>query len=198
MCLSIKPICICAAIAWLLVCVVGSMGADEKPPADVKAVGGLSIRLQLPAAEKGKKLPPQCEVVLENVGDSDLNVNLGYSLANGKSHHPTALRLLALSKGNKTRTLIYSIRVAGRVDPFIVPLPAGSTYTLRIAFDKFTDSETGAPIDLTAKDYRITAELVGEAVAKEEGSDFQRELALMPFWQGKAVSNEVQLPFAKK
>jgi hypothetical protein len=194
--LSNKPIRVWAAVAWLLVMALSSMGADNEAPADAKAVDGLRIRLQLPATEKGKKLPPQCEVVLENVGESDLNVNLGSSLANGKSHHPTALRLLALSKGNKTRTLIYSIRVAGRLDPYLVPLPAGSSYTLRIAFDKFSDSETGEPIDLTRKDYRIAAEFVGEAVSKIN-PDVQG-LALMPYWQGKIRSNNVQLPFAKK
>jgi len=196
--ITTNSIAVFAAIVWLLVCAPGAMRADEKAPADANAVGGLSIRLELPAAEKSKKLPHHCEVVFENVGDSDLNVNLGCSLANGKSHHPTALRLLALSKGNKTRTLIYSIRVAGRLDPFVVPLPVGSTYTLRIAFDKFTDSETGKPVDLTAKDYRIVAELVGEAVTKQEANLDMQGLALMPFWQGNSRSNEVQLPVAKK
>lgn len=190
-----KLIRICVAVAWLLIFALGCVEADEQAPTYGKAVGGLRIRLQLPAAEKGKKLPPQCEVVLENVGESDLNLNLGYSLANGKSHHPTALRLLALSKEDKARTLIYSIRVAGRVDPFVVPLPAGSTYTLRIAFDKFSDSGTGEPADLTAKDYRIAAEFVGEAVSKTN-PDVKR-LTLMQYWQGKARSNDVQLPFVR-
>ncbi len=194
MLLLTKSISTCAALACML---VGSLCADEHARFDVKDVDGLRIRLQLPAAESARKFPPRCELVLENVGASDLNVNLGLSLANGKFHHPTAIRLLALSKGKTTQTLIYSIRVAGRVDPFIVPLPVGSTYALRIAFDKFADVETGEPLDLTAKDYRITAELVGEPVAKEQGSNFQRELALMRFWQGNASSNEVQFQYTK-
>ncbi len=190
--LSIKPICLCAVVA----CVLGSVGADEKAPADGAAVGGLRIRLQLPAAEKGKALPPQCEVTLENVGDSDLNVRLGFSLANGKSHHPDALRLFARSKGDKTRTLHYAAisGVAGRVDPFVGPLPAGSSYTLRCVFNHYADSETGGRIDLTAKDYRITAELRGKAVT-ETNADVQG-LALIPCWQGKARSNEILLPFS--
>jgi hypothetical protein len=182
----------------LLVCAFSARGADDQAPAVGKAVGGLRIRLQLPAAEKGEKLPPQCEVTLENVGDSDLNVKLGFSLANGKTHHPAAVRLLALSKENKTRTLIYAAipGVAGRVDPFVVPLPAGSSYTLRCAFDKYADSETGERIDLTAKDYRIAAELLGEAVTETNVN--LKGLALMPYWQGKARSHEVQFPVAKK
>ncbi len=198
MSLCTKPIVNCAVVAWSLAGALGSMMAGEKAPAEGKAVGGLRIRLHLPAAEEGKKLPPQCEVTLENVGDSDLNVQLGYSLANGKSHHPAALRLLALSKGKKTRTLIYAALpgVAGRMDPFVVPLPAGSSYTLRCAFGKYADSETGRRIDLTANDYRIVAELLGEAVTKTN-LDVQG-LTLMPYWQGKVRSNEVELPFAKK
>jgi hypothetical protein len=193
--LPTKTISICVAVAWLLVSSPSS-GADDEAPADGKAVGGLRIRLQLPAAGKGEKLPPQCEVTLENVGDSDLNVKLGFSLANGKSHHPDALRLLVRSKGNKTRTLIYAAipGVAGRVDPFVLPLPAGSSYTLRCAFDKYADSETGDRLDLTAKDYRIVAELLGEAIT-ETNLDVQG-LALIPCWQGKARSNEVRLPLA--
>jgi hypothetical protein len=193
---------ICAAVACSLVCASNPRGADEEGPAGGKAVGGLRIRLHPPAAQRVQKLPPWCEVVLENVGDGDLNVKLGYSLANGKSHHPAALRLLALRTGKKTRTLLYMkgrlAGVAGRLDPLVVPLPAGSRYTLRCAFDQFADAETGGPIDLPAEGYRIAAELVGQAVTKQEVNPDRQGLALMPFWEGKARSNEVQLPFADK
>jgi hypothetical protein len=196
--LPTKSINICAAITWLIVCTFGSTGAAEEAKAQGKAVDGLRIRLQLHPAEKDKKLSPQCEVTLENVGESDLNVKLGFSLANGKSHHPDALRLLARSKGKATRSLTYAAipGVAGRLDPFVVPLPAGSSYTLRIAFDKYADSETGDRLDLTVTDYGIAAELVGEAVT-ETNPDVQG-LALIPCWQGKARSNEIQLRAAKK
>ena len=194
-----NPIRFCVALAWLLVCSLGSLWADEEAPGDGKAVGGLCIRLQLPAAAKEKKPAQQCEVILDNVGKGDLNVKLGFSLANGKSHHPAALRLLAISKGNKTRTLNYRmVGVAGRVDPLVVPLPAGSSYTLRFDFDQFADSETGEPLDLTAEDYRLAAELVGEAVTKEQTNRDIEGLALMPFWQGTIRSSEVRCPLPKK
>jgi hypothetical protein len=177
--------------------------ADEKGEKEREAqangnvVGGLRVRLQIPAVEKDKLVPTYCLVVLENVGDTDLNVKLGYSLANWKSHHPAAIRLLALSKGNKTRTLSYmQVGVAGRLDPLVVPLPAGSTYTLRCQLAKFADSESGEPTDLTAKDYRIAAELVGQPVTKVN-QDLQG-FALVAYWQGTARSNEVQLILAKK
>lgn len=188
---SIRAFC---ALACLLFCASALSRADDGDErSEAKAVEGLRIRLQLPEAEKDKKTPLVCEVVLENVGDKDLNVNLGSSLANGRSHHPTALRLHALSEGAKARTLVYSMRVAGRLDPFVVPLPAGSSYTLRIPFAKFTDSETGESIDLTAKEYRIVAQLVGEPVTNPN-RDAQAQ-ALMPYWQGKASSHELPIPF---
>jgi RNA polymerase sigma factor (sigma-70 family) len=179
--------------------VVGEKGDKAREaPTGVKAVGGLRILLRLPPVEKGKTLPPHFEVVLENVGENDLNVQLGYSLANGRSHHPAALRLQARSKGDKTRTLKYAqSAVAGRLDPLVVPLLAGSSYTLRCRFDRFADSETGEPLDLTARDYRIAAELVGEPVTRANPD--LKGLVLMPFWQGKVRSNEVvPLPFAGK
>jgi RNA polymerase sigma factor (sigma-70 family) len=164
---------------------------DEEAVADGKVVGGLRIQLQLHGPKKGDKLPSHCVVVMENVGDSDLNVQLGYSLANGKSYHPAALRLLVSLEGNKTRTLTYSeVRVAGRLDPFVVPLPAGSSYSLRCPLDKFVDSKTGDGIDLTAKEYRIAAELVGQPVSK--ASPDLQGFTLMPYWQGTARSNEVK------
>jgi hypothetical protein len=194
--LYIKVISSCAAVTWLLVLALGSATADEANRVDGKAVGGLRLRLELSAAEKGKKLQPHCNLILENVGDSDLNVKLGFSLANWEFHHPDAVRLFVRSKGNKTRTLIYSINVAGGLDPFVVSLPAGSSYTLRCAFDKYADSETGERIDLLGEDYWITAELLGEAITRTN-QDVQG-LALMPCWQGKVRSNDVQLPFANK
>ncbi len=194
---STKAISGCVAVVCLLVLALGPVKANEETPVEGKAVGGLRLRLEFPPAESGKKLQSQCNLVLENVGDSDLNVLLGISLANGKSYHPVAIRLFARSKGNKTRTLIYpQPRVAGRIDPFVLPLLAGSSYVLPCEFDKYADAETGAPIDLTSKDYQITAELHGEAVTKTN-QDMQG-LALTPYWQGKVRSNEVQLPFAKK
>jgi RNA polymerase sigma factor (sigma-70 family) len=178
-------------------------GPPDKPPpgnekrheaaegtAAAKAVAGLRIRLQLDRP-KGDKVPSYCMLVLENVADTDLNVQMGYSLANGKTHHPAALRLLVSSNGDKMRTLTYSNGgVAGRLDPFVVPLPIGSCYTLRCSLDHFVDLESGERVDLAAKNYRITAELIGQRVTKVN-SDFQG-FTLMPFWQGTVRSNEVK------
>jgi hypothetical protein len=86
------------------------------------AVDGLRIKLQLTTGPKeGGKSPSHWVVVMENVGDTDLNLNLGFSLSNGKSHHPVALSLLAIEGNNIVRLTYTEPRVAGRLDPFVVP-----------------------------------------------------------------------------
>lgn len=152
-----------------------------------EAVGGLRIQLQL-AGKEGGKSPSHCAVVMENVGDTDLNVNLGISLANGKSHHPVALRLMVIEREITTRLSYGQPRMAGRLDPFVIPLPIGSRYTLRCPLDKFVLTEGGERFDFTAKDFRVEAELAGRPVT-ETNSDMQG-LTLMQFWQGAVQSNQ--------
>jgi hypothetical protein len=187
----------CSAVVCIFALALGSTMGDEKTPVEGAAFKGLRLGLNFIVTESGGKRQRHCNLVLQNVGDTDLNVWLGFSLANGKSHHPSAVRLFARSKGHKTQTLIYpSLVVSERVDPFVLPLLAGSSYTMPCPFYAYVDSEAGERIDLTSKDYWISSELTGEAITKTN-QDLQG-LALMTFWEGKVRSNEVQLPFSKK
>lgn len=187
---SPKMVGSCVAVAAFFAWAAFFAGAEARARTDGAEMGGLRIRLLLLPVEKDKTLRSRCALLLENVGAIDLNVNLGQSLANGRSLHPTAVHLLASSAGLEAQTLIYSLRVAGRVDPFVVPLPVGSTYTLQLPLDKFSDSRTGVPFDHTAREYKIRAELVGEAVGRT--NEDVRGLALISYWQGKLHSNEVK------
>jgi hypothetical protein len=192
----IKAICGCALGIWLLLLTTGFAMAHENT-AGGKPVSGLRLVLDFSATKTGEKWQQHCNLVLQNVGGSDLNLCLGSSLANGKTYYPVAVRLIAVSgNGDETRTLEYpSPPVAGRVDPFVVPLIAGSSYTLPCPIDKYVDSETGDHIDLTVKDYWISADLTGEAIT-ETNQDL-KGLTLMKFWEGKARSNKVWSPYIK-
>jgi uncharacterized protein (TIGR03067 family) len=161
------------------------------PRAAGEAVNGLRLRLRL-SGDAGQQ-PTHCVVTLENAADADLNVLLGHSLANGKSHHPVGLRLVVRQEGGRDRTLAYTPNVAGvagRLDPLVVPLPAGGTYGLRCRLDRFVDPRTGEPVDLTSRTCRVAAELVGGTVT-ETAPDL-RGLTLMSYWTGTARSNEVE------
>lgn len=83
------------------------------------------------AVSSGNLSPASAEfsVALENTGDSDFVVNLGSMLANGKVMLPTEIRFVLTDPAGRTQELEFATSpVAGRIDPFIVPLRKGSSY----------------------------------------------------------------------
>ena len=151
-----------------------------------KPVHELRMKLQFDgkASESSAK---HCLVVIENVGETSLNVNLGVMLGNGKSHHPTSLLLVVREGKDATRLSYGEPRVAGRLDPFVVSLPKGSSYILRCPLDDFVRADGGGRFDFTANNYEVEAELVGQPVT--ETSPDLSGLKLMHFWQGMVHSN---------
>ena len=130
---------------------------------------------------------------LENVGKDDLVINLGAMLANGKKQYPSALRLtLTDAKGAERHLRRTFAFVAGRVDPFVVPLPVGSRYTLRYDLADFMDEERpGEPF--APGPYGAAVEFIGKAVAREETNSDSAGLALMPYWTGTVRSAACKL-----
>jgi hypothetical protein len=136
--------------------------------------------------------------VLENVGQDGLVLNLGAMLNNGRKQYPSALRLTLIDAAKTVRSLRRTFTfVAGRVDPLIVPLPAGSRYTLRYDLADFIDDDpTRAGRPLAAGPYWVAVELVGKVVTRDQTNQDSTGLALMPCWTGTVRSGElnVELP----
>lgn len=146
--------------------------------------GKPSGNLRMGIARSG---PKRVSVVIENTGDADTVVNLGIMLANGKTQLPTAIRLLITDAAGKTVTHRWpEPRIAGRVDPFVVPLPAGARYTVALPLDKYI----GADKPLADGRYRIAAEFTGRGVLTDRDMG---GLALMKYWTGTVTSGEVRL-----
>jgi hypothetical protein len=105
---------------------------------------------------------PAFLVAIQNVGDTDVVVNLGHMLANGKVMFPEAIRLTLTDAQGKTRELHFSDKrypgVAGRVDDFTVALRSGSIYVLRASLDQYWSPATKESV-LTFSDgrHRIAA-----------------------------------------
>jgi hypothetical protein len=137
----------------------------------------------------------QLAVALENVGKSDIVLNLGVLLANGKKQLPTAVRLTLLDAANKKHILKGNLGgVAGRVDPFVVPLPAGCRYTLPYALgESAEDDQAQRSARLPPGRYRATAEFTGESVTRRGTNRDMTGLALMRYWTGTVSSGEVTL-----
>ena len=95
-------------------------------------MNGLRLGLRRGKAEGRGKV--RVMAVLENVSGGDLVLNLGMMLANGKNQLPTAVRLTLTGADGKTRTLERTVgSIAGRVDPFVVPLAVGCRYEVACA-----------------------------------------------------------------
>jgi hypothetical protein len=120
----------------------------------------------------------QFDVAIQNVGSTDTILNLGFMLANGKEQAPEAIQITISDSSRKERGLRWSSRagVAGRLDDFIVALPAGATYVVNLNLGR------AALEPLPAGHYRIAARFRGQG-AQNLNLD-TRGVALMNFWIG--------------
>lgn len=136
------------------------------------------------------------QVALRNIGDRDVTLNLGAMMANGKVQLPNNISLNFTDAQGKTRLFKFADKrypgVAGRLDDYIVPLRAGSTYTLQFTLDQFWCNET--------KEFAIQL-LPGKnyLTARFEGTDAKLVNLDMPaikftnFWLGRVESNTLSL-----
>jgi len=130
-------------------------------------------------------------VTLQNVGKKDLVLNLGMMLANGKYQYATAVKLIFTDHNGKSYEFHNNLGshpgIAGRVDPFVVPLGVGCTYVLRVDFDNFWFVPVG--ISLPKGQYRVAAIFEGKAV---DHTNLDMEgISLMPYWTGTIKSKEL-------
>ncbi len=135
---------------------------------------------------------------VKNTGEKDAVLNLGIMLANGARQYPSAITLtLRDAEGREHQFVLFEPAViAGRLDPFILPLPKGADMRLPIDLSKYllmTDRHIeDPPRPDTTKQYLVRAEFAGEGVTQAQANLDVKGLALMPFWLGKAVSNTVK------
>jgi hypothetical protein len=135
-------------------------------------------------------------LVLANIGDRDVTLNLGIMMANGKIQLPTTIALKFTDPQGKTRLFKSNDKrysgVAGRLDDYVVPLRAGSTYTLQLSLDQFWCRETKEfSIPLLSGDNYLTAQFEGTG-ANTVSLDMPG-IKLMNCWLGKVESNTLRL-----
>ena len=128
-------------------------------------------------------------VTLQNVGKKDLVLNLGMMLANGKEQYATAVKLIFADPNGKSYEFRNNIGrhpgIAGRVDPFLVPLARGCTYALRVDFDNYWFVPVG--ISLPKGKYHAAAIFEGKALDFKDTNLYTRDT----YWAGVIKSKEV-------
>jgi len=177
------------SFAVLVVIAVSGTGASrssQETPDCGRAVDGVQMCL----TASGSNL----HVTFSNVGNRDVTLNLGIMLANGRVQLPTKIAMKFTDAQGQTRIFkfVTPAFVAGRVDDWVLPLRAGSTYSLKLALDQFWCQETKEfSIPLLSGSNHLTAQFEGTG-AQAVNLDMPG-IKLMNFWLGKVESNTLTL-----
>ena len=154
---------------------------------------GLRIGIsQVKRPEQNDNDKPRFNIALQNIGKKDLVLNLGIMLANGREQYSTSVTLIFTDPNGKSFEFHNNIGrhpgIAGRMDPFIVPLAAGCTYILRADFDNYWSiSPVGLPVSLPKGRYRVSAVFNGKAATFKQTGVYTQDL----YWNGTIKSKEI-------
>jgi hypothetical protein len=156
------------------------------------------LQAALTVVPNGTSLPI-FEIELTNSGNHDLVLNLGMMLANGRQQFADAIHLSLRDAQNNTEILELKGLpiIAGRIDPFAVPLPKGARMILPINIaDYWIPKQNVFEIKLAPGRYFLSADYEGEA-PQFVNLDMQA-IILMPFWLGRVKSSEISFVVPEK
>lgn len=133
-------------------------------------------------------------VSFENVGENDFVLNLGSMLGNGKVQRPDAVHLILTDANGAAHELRFAGSgpggVAGRIDDYIVPLRAGSSYSIKLDLADFWSPETKEhQVKLTPGKQTLQVKLTGNGARHLNGDT--EGLQHLNFWKGQLLSNVV-------
>lgn len=152
------------------------------------------LQLSLTVLTTGKRDDPEFEIALRNMGEQDVSLNLGIMLANGNVQLPDKIHLSLMDGSGRNRELHFFDKrypgSAGRMDDYVVPLRAGSTYTLKLRLDQFwSPSPQEFRLKLKPGRYEISAQFQGDGAGTSNAD--MAGMKLMHFWEGNLQSNPV-------
>jgi hypothetical protein len=134
-------------------------------------------------------------VTLQNPGTADSAVVLGITLANGRVYLPTGIRVRVRRPADmrEHEPLYNNPTRGGRVDSWVVPLPAGSSFTFLVPVRHFI-----SPTTYTADFKRFVAGGEGldlRVVLDARPIEFgPADMRLLRVWVGPLASNQIHVP----
>ena len=152
-------------------------------------VSGLQMRINPDQVESVQGKIPKFRVGLRNAGETDLTLNLGMMLDNGRKQYPTAIFLNLTDAQGKSRRLdlIGPAGVGGRVDTFVLSLPVGATFSMPVDLDKyFAAASKEYDYKPTPGTYSLEAQFTGKGVPRD------MDLLLGHYWEGTVKSNQLR------
>jgi hypothetical protein len=137
---------------------------------------------------------PGFRISLVNSGNADLVLNIGMLVANGKKQYASAIEPLLTDAKGKTWKFPAGEpgSIGGRVDPFVLPLPAGARFTLPLNLDEDWAFRAVTADAKLAGTCTIKARYSGKGVTYGEENLDTKGISLMPYWVGTVESNEVR------
>jgi hypothetical protein len=160
-----------------------------------KPKNGLSMAVY-PVSPRDRGTPGiRFNVALRNTGKTDLDVNLGTSLDNGKTQYPDKI-VLILNDEERARTLAFREPkwAANGTSPLIVRIAAGGKYSFSVNLDDYWFPPSGK-FDTRLKPgyyYAIEARFTGEATAQPVGASDSNGGAPATFWAGSIKSKRLR------
>jgi hypothetical protein len=159
------------------------------------------LRLGLAASVDDAADRAAFDVSFRNAGTKDFVLNLGTMLANGRVMWPDAVRVNLTRPSGETCERRYHDRrfpmIAGRMDDFIVALPAGAVYTLRLTSDHLWCAD---PFEfettLEPGHYRVEAHFEGRG-AQTTNLDMTG-VPLLNFWKGAVRSGQTSFEVGRR
>ena len=162
-------------------------------------VKGLQLVLSI---EKGESETPHFRLEFLNVGQTDLILNLGSMLANGRKQYAYAV-ILKITDSQGVHRQFDLIGpggggVEGRIDPFVVPLPGGATFSIPLELNKYWPTASQEwEYKFKPGTYWIAAEFLGKGVSEREANLDAKYVSLFPYWEGTVQSNELRFKVGK-
>ncbi len=185
-----------APIVLLLLASAAPAVARQISPAWDEPVNGLRMSISRFQKEPGLSKDVRIRVELQNQGESDLIIKLGIMLANGKKQYASDIYLILTDPQGTTHRL--KVRgpdyFAGRVDPFVLLLPAGASFSIPVDLSNCWPDGPGGldPKKLEAGVYFLEAQLTWAEVPKADRNPDWMGIALAPYWKGTVTSNRLR------
>ena len=174
------------------------------------------VQMSLFPASESTKDGFRFRVEIRNIGSNDLLLNLGGMLANGRKQYPDAVAVLITNPKGETEECGFPgpWSAAGWVGPFVVPVPAGASFSLPIDLKKWTQDwkscfapPTYIELNLAPGKYAVRVQFTGKSHRNEHmppipglpPSTTSMEWGgqiLCPVWIGTLISNQVDFELA--
>ncbi len=139
-------------------------------------------------------------VRFRNTGNIDLTLHLGEIFSNGRMQYASAVRLTLTDPAGRSLSLepIGPPAIAGRLDPFLLPLPSGADFALAVDLRNYIAPRQEVwKLQLAPGTYHLQASYEQLSDSEADANLDMQGIALIHLWTGKLASPSVEFRIPK-